>query len=164
MTTISDDFIRQQQRVSLEDHSSTQSVFFDMSPEPVEKAPLRETYQLSDEKDLSARANPEIDILVEWQIEMLGWELATEIIQRPIVSDKFLDRSHLVRPAPVSDEERNRFLNILNENLPDELTLHRKLNQKITPTPSEILRCMRLDFSEDDFEEEDECYEEISKY
>lgn len=37
-----------------------------------------------------------------------------------------------------------------------------KLNQKICPLPSELLRCMRIDFSEDD--EDDNSYEEIGKY
>ena len=54
-------------------------------------------------------------------------------------------------------------MDIISKNLPSTEVLVSKLNQKITPLPIEILKCMRLDFSEDIDEEEDN-YEEISKY
>lgn len=68
---------------------------------------------------------------------------------RPSISDKFIDRNTFVKPLQISSEERNKFLKILEENLPEIASLNRKLNQNITPLPSEILKCMRLDFSED---------------
>jgi hypothetical protein len=58
------------------------------------------------------------------------------------------------------------FIQLLSENLPEKSSLHHKLNQNITPLPSEILKCMRLDFTEDSIDDEnyDESYEEINKY
>ena len=55
-----------------------------------------------------------------------------------------------------------RFLELLKGNFPQDTAINQKLNQKICPLPTELLRCMRIDFSEED--EEEDSYEEVGKY
>lgn len=69
---------------------------------------------------------------------------------RPIFSERLIDKSSLQKPLPVSDKERLKFLSLLEQNFPSIEILNTKLNQKISPLPSELLRCMRIDFSEED--------------
>lgn len=64
-------------------------------------------------------------------------------------------------PGKVSDAERLSFIEHLERHFPSIEMLNSKLNQKISPLPKELLRCMRIDFSE---ESEGESYEEIGKY
>lgn len=64
-------------------------------------------------------------------------------------------------PGKVRDSERLSFIEHLERHFPPIETLNGKLNQKISPLPKELLRCMRIDFSE---ESEAESYEEIGKY
>ena len=66
---------------------------------------------------------------------------------RPIFSERLIDKSSLQKPLPVSDKERLNFLALLEQNFPSIEILNTKLNQKISPLPSELLRCMRIDFS-----------------
>jgi hypothetical protein len=56
----------------------------------------------------------------------------------------------------VTDKERLEFLALLEQHFPPVSALNAKLNQKICPLPGELLRCMRIDFSED---EDDNSYE-----
>ena len=67
-------------------------------------------------------------------------------------------------PPLVTQLQRDRFISLIEENLPPISKLKEKMNQKITPLPREILKCMRLDFSDEIEDEEEENYEEISKY
>lgn len=53
-------------------------------------------------------------------------------------------------------------MELLENHFPCVEELNTKLNQKICPLPTELLRCMRIDFSEED--EDDNSYEEIGKY
>ena len=80
------------------------------------------------------------------------------------ICDRLIDRSHIVYPKLITEEERVQFLEIIDKNMSDVSSLNSKLNQKITPLPMEILKCMRLDFSEDANEEDEDNFEEISKY
>ena len=66
---------------------------------------------------------------------------------RPAFTERLVDRSHLLRPQPVNDQERLKFLSLLESYFPAKEILNSKLNQKICPLPGELLRCMRIDFS-----------------
>lgn len=48
-------------------------------------------------------------------------------------------------------------MELLESHFPSLEELNAKLNQKICPLPTELLRCMRIDFSEED--EDDNSYE-----
>ena len=85
------------------------------------------------------------------------WEAAGEMILKPVFSERLLDRGNFYKPKAVSDPERLRFLELLKRNFPTARNINQKLNQKICPLPTELLRCMRIDFSEED--EEDDSYE-----
>jgi hypothetical protein len=67
-----------------------------------------------------------------------------------------IDRTTYIKPPEITVRERLEFIRILEENLPERVSLHRKLNQNITPMPSEILRCMRLSLTDEDDENEEE--------
>lgn len=60
-----------------------------------------------------------------------------------------MDKNHFYRPKPVSDRERLRFISLLENFFPSVEQLNLKLNQKICPLPTELLRCMRIDFTDD---------------
>lgn len=89
-------------------------------------------------------------------------EVVGELLVKPLFSERLIDKNHFFKPKPVSDKERLRFIELLEQHFPQILDLNSKLNQKICPLPTELLRCMRIDFSEDD--DDDNSYEEIGKY
>jgi hypothetical protein len=120
----------------------------------------REIYEI--EESSPPRPSPLKDALCDWLLAVVAWEAAGELMLRPTFTERLVDRSHLLRPQPVTDQERLQFLGLLEQHFPPPEALTGKLNQKICPLPSELLRCMRIDFSEDD--DDDNSYEEIGKY
>jgi len=70
-----------------------------------------------------------------------------ELLIKPLFSEKLIDKNHFFRPRPVSDKERLKFMELLERHFPRAEDLNIKLNQKICPLPTELLRCMRIDFS-----------------
>ena len=73
-----------------------------------------------------------------------------------------MEKGSYYKPSAVTDKERLRFIEMLKDNFPASNRLNEKLNQKICPLPAELLRCMRIDFSEEEGEEDS--YEEVGKY
>lgn len=148
---ISDELFRQQQ-VEEEDENmlmKTQHVF-------------REVYEI-EEASPPPKNDPNIETITEAMLEWVFLDLAGELLVKPLFSERLIDKNNFFRPKTVSDKERLRFMELLEVNFPSVSELNSKLNQKICPLPTELLRCMRIDFSEEE-EDDDNSYEEIGKY
>jgi hypothetical protein len=120
----------------------------------------REIYEI--EETSPPRRSPQVEQLTDWLTAVVLWEATGELLLRPLFAERLVDKSQLLKPTPVSDRERLQFLALLEKHFPPTSALTAKLNQKICPLPTELLRCMRIDFSEED--EDDNSYEEIGKY
>ena len=70
-------------------------------------------------------------------------------MEKPVLNEKLIDRTYLSRPQQILKSEQDLFINILEQNFPEDQIILKKLNQKISPLPTELLKCMRIDFSEE---------------
>lgn len=110
---------------------------------------LREVFEI---ESPPPQKNARVENLTEKVLEWIFYEFAGELAIKPLFSEKLIDKNHFFKPKTVSDKERLKFIELLEQHFPKSEELNLKLNQKICPLPTELLKCMRIDFSE---EEED---------
>ena len=125
-------------RVSLQAHRERYEVDIESYPHP-----------LKNDHD------PVKDEIGRLQFQKIIYECAIEILEKPVLNEKLVDRSYLSRPKKIQKSEQELFISILEENFPSDDAILKKLNQNISPLPTELLRCLRVDFSdENEFLEE----------
>ena len=116
----------------------------------------REIYEI-EEASPPPKNDPEVDTIADTVLQWVLLDLAGELLIKPLFSERLIDKNHFYKPKPVSDQERLKFIQLLQKNFPILEELNSKLNQKICPLPTELLRCMRIDFTEEE-EDDDNSY------